>query len=94
MAGPIDPIDGVQPYRVTPERRGATEEQTYRRTLHGEIVAVRKHSGHHSPGHILDTTVGENAYDEVVVRVRRGDVEGIQGKRVVVHIEFDAERTR
>jgi hypothetical protein len=86
MDGPIDPIEGIEPYRGSEEARGP-EQPTYRRTLRGEVIAVRKRTGHRPDGHLLDATVGEQQHDEIVVRITRGDVDDVSGKHVVIQLE-------
>ena len=88
MSGPINPIDEVGPNRQPGDRAGvAAGEVSFRKQEHGEVISVRRRSGHHEEGHVLDATVGESTHDEIVIRVTRGSVDGIAGKRVIVSIE-------
>lgn len=86
MDGPIEPIEGIEPHQRSEQARGP-EQPTYRRTLHGEVVSVRKRTGHRSDGHRLDATVGEQQHDEIVVRITRGDIDDVAGQRVVIQLE-------
>jgi len=88
MAGPLDPIEHVTPGRGPEESPGVQGSASpHRRVLRGEIVAVHRKTGHaDAGGHVLDTTVGEQAHDELVVRVDGGDVSGLVGERVVINI--------
>lgn len=86
MDGPIDPIEGIEPHPRSEPGRGP-EQPTYRRTLHGEVIAVRKRTVHRPDGHRLDATVGEQEHDEIVVRITRGDIDDVSGKQVVIQFE-------
>jgi hypothetical protein len=84
MEEPVDPISGSpRPHRsqdrLTPI---SPEKPTHKQELSGTVVAVHRKSGHHEEGHILDTSVGAEEYNEVVVRVQGADLEHIIGKAV------------
>ena len=78
---PIEPVLPKIPVRDTRDTR--TDSSEYRRvTVDGEIVAVHRKSGHKEGQHLLDKTVGAEEHDEIVVRVRSGDLGHLIGKRV------------
>jgi len=85
----VDPIDRVPP-GLRPEGLGAGQKRkpAERRgaTVEGEVIAVRRKSGHHEGKHLLDATVGAREYDEVVVRVNSGEAHGLAGKRVTIRV--------
>jgi len=88
MGGPINPIDEVGPNRHPDDHGGRiTGEASFRKQIHGEVVSVRRGNSHHEGGHVLDATVGERTHDEIIIRVTRGKVDDISGKRVVISIE-------
>lgn len=80
----VEPIERVLPkipVRDTREARADTPE--FRRvTVEGKIVAVHHKSGHKAGHHLLDKTVGAEEHDEIVVRVRSGDLGHLIGKHV------------
>jgi hypothetical protein len=85
--GYVDPIGEVPPLQPA----GAGGQRESRDTSHegriaGEVIAVhRRTTGHHEGGHLLDTTVGAVDHSEVVIQVDHCDLEGLVGKRVVIH---------
>lgn len=79
--GPVERVQPKFPMRDDPEAR--TDRPLARRvTVEGEIVAVHRKSGHKEGHHILDKSVGAEEHDEIVVRVRSGDLGHLIGKRV------------
>lgn len=86
----VDPVDRVPPH-LRAEGMGLPrqrqDEETHAIGLDGEIVAVHRKSGHHEGRHILDTSVGAEEHNEIVVRVESGDLGHLVGKRVKIRIK-------
>ncbi|MCH7909736.1 MAG: hypothetical protein IIB38_08980 [Candidatus Hydrogenedentes bacterium] len=80
----VEPIGPVLPKIPVRDSPGARAEGTENRrvTVEGEIVAVHRKSGHKEGRHLLDKSVGAEEHDEIVVRVRSGDLGHLVGKRV------------
>ena len=88
----VDPVDSVPPeLRVEGLEPGGRRPSAAQRGafVEGEVVAVRRKSGHHEGQHVLDTSVGAKEYDEIVVRVESGDAQQLAGKRVVIRAKTD-----
>ncbi len=83
--GPIHSSDSV--VRIEGHGGGERRSPAHHHVVHGEVVAVHQRAGHHEEGHILDTTVGAEPYDELVIRVTAGEVSELTGKHVRVIVE-------
>lgn len=87
------PDDAIEPISETPAVHPVSAgghyagmSPTHEGRIVGEVIAVhRRTSAHPESGHLLDATVGAVAHSEVVVRIERGDVDGLVGKRVAIH---------
>ena len=84
----IDPLDGLSPSRrIEGHGRADQHHPQHRQTLKGTVVAVHRKAGHHEGDHVLDTSVGAQAYNEVVVRVIEGNLNDLNGKAVMLIVE-------
>ena len=82
---PVDPVKGAIPaHGVEPHHRQSPSTPEHHRRLQGLVLAVHRRAGHHDEGHMLDTTVGAQPYDEVVVKVDSGDVDDLVGRIVAL----------
>ena len=84
----VDPLGGLSPsHRVEGHGRAEQHHPQHRQTLKGTIVAVHRKAGHHEGDHVLDTSVGAQEYNEIVVRVNEGNLGDLNGKVVTLIVE-------
>ncbi len=82
----VEPIGKVpSAHRVRDPGEPPRKESEHHGQINGEVIAVHRKAGHHEEGHLLYTSVGAQAYDEVVVRVEEKIADNLVGKRVSIH---------
>jgi len=91
---PIQPLNNVGASRriddsrhVEGRSREPAQTPKHKRTITGEVVSVRRKSGHREGGHLLDTSVGAHQDTELVVKVKSGDVSDLTGKQIVIRLK-------
>ena len=90
MGGPVDPVEGIYPRPPGESNPGAEHpapEQTFRRSIRGRITAVHRGAPHAPEHHLLDVTVGESPYQEIVIRVGSANLDGLVGRDVIINFD-------
>ena len=90
--GPLEPIRGADPQRAIDayhEQERQPVEPTHVRRLVGQVVSVHEKAGQHEESHILDESVGAQPHNDLIIRVPKGDLSHLVGRRVVIRVEAE-----
>ncbi|MDP7638668.1 MAG: hypothetical protein QGG73_02985 [Candidatus Hydrogenedentes bacterium] len=84
MEEPVDPVSS-SPRTQRPQgplTPPSPSKPTHKQELSGVVTTVHRRSGHHGGEHILDTSVGAEEYNEIVIRVKGSELGHLVGKTV------------
>ena len=83
----IEPVMGSREVGGVGNQPGPQQQHRKTRAIAGRITGIHRGSRHSGGGHLLDVSVGGEAYSEIVLRVPEGAYSELEGKHAVLYVE-------